>query len=313
MLPLPVVADAAATARKPPWLKVRAPSGERYARLKELFRRLDLHTVCEEAHCPNMGECWGGGTATLMLLGDTCTRGCRFCNVRTGNPHGAVDEREPEKVAEAVAATGLDYVVLTMVDRDDLQDGGADHVARTVEELKARSKGRLLVEVLVGDFQGDLAAIERVARAGADVLAHNVETVRRLTPRVRDRRSTYDRSLDVLAALERLAPPGTVTKSSIMLGLGETEDEVVDAARDLRARSVEILTLGQYLTPSSWHLPVEAYVPPERFDALRERTLALGFAFVAAGPLVRSSYRAGELFLESYLAQRRRRTDDPNG
>jgi len=305
MLPLPMAPPL--PDRKPPWLKVRAPSGERYVRLKELFRRLDLHTVCEEARCPNIGECWGGGTATLMLLGDVCTRGCRFCNVRTGNPRGVVDGREPEKVAEALAAIGLDYVVLTMVDRDDLPDGGAAHVARTVAEIKRRDPS-ILVELLTGDFAGERAAIEVVARAGADVLSHNVETVRRLTPAVRDRRATYERSLGVLDLFRELAPARTAVKSALMLGLGETEAEVDETLRDLRARprATEIVHVGQYLRPSAWHLPVVEYVAPERFEALRERALALGFAYVAAGPLVRSSYRAGELFLRSRLASRTR-------
>jgi lipoic acid synthetase len=301
-LPLPLF-DAPRAARvperKPEWLKVRAPGGERYERLKSLLRRLDLHTVCEEARCPNMGECWGGGTLTLMLLGDTCTRGCRFCNVKTAARPGAPDPEEPAKVAAAVAELGLDYVVLTMVDRDDLPDGGADHVARTVEELKRRDR-RVLVELLTGDFQGDRRALARVAASGADVLAHNVETVERLQPVARDARCGYALSLKVLCDYKYFAPQ-SYTKSSLMLGLGETEDECAAAFRDLRARGVDVLTLGQYLRPSAWHLPVEEYVPPARFEALRERALGLGFAYVAAGPLVRSSYRAGELFLASRL------------
>jgi lipoic acid synthetase len=307
MLKLPLIEDARERprARKPEWLKVRAPGGERWARLKELLRGKGLHTVCEEARCPNVGECWGGGTMTIMLLGDTCTRGCRFCDVKTAARPPAPDAREPEKVAEAIAALGLEYVVLTMVDRDDLPDGGAAHVARTVEEIKGRDP-RVLVEVLAGDFQGDGAAIDVVARSGADVLAHNVETVERLQRSVRDARCGYRLSLSVLERW-KAAAPGAVTKSSIMLGLGEREEELLAAYGDLRAVGVEVLTLGQYLRPSDWHLPVLEYVRPEAFEAERRRALALGFAFVAAGPLVRSSYRAGELFLKSHLAARRGR------
>jgi lipoic acid synthetase len=298
LLPLPIVRD-----RKPDWLKVRAPGGPSYGRLKALLRRYDLHTVCEEARCPNMGECWGGGTLTIMLLGDVCTRGCRFCNVRTAARPAPPDPLEPEKVAAAIAELSLRYVVLTMVDRDDLFDGGADHVARTVEAVKRRAPG-VLVEVLTGDFRGDPAAIARVAASGADVLAHNIETVERLQRVVRDARCGYELSLGVLERYRRLAPRA-VTKSSLMLGLGETDPEVEAAMADLRARGVDILTLGQYLRPSAWHLPVEEYVPPARFESLRGRALERGFLYVASGPLVRSSYRAGELFLESRMRERR--------
>ncbi len=306
MLRLPLVHDGPPPRlpeKKPSWLKVRAPGGERYARLKELLRGLDLHTVCEEARCPNIGECWGGGTMTIMLLGDTCTRGCRFCNVKTAARPAAPDVEEPKKVATAIAALGLDYVVLTMVDRDDLPDGGAVHVAETVRELKRRDPA-ILVEVLSGDFLGDLAAIDAVARSGADVLAHNVETVERLQREVRDARCGYELSLSVLERFKRTSP-AAVTKSSIMLGLGETDAELDRAFADLRTRGVQSLTLGQYLRPSDWHLPVVEYVPPERFDALRERARAPGFAYVASGPLVRSSYRAGEYFLRSLVSHGR--------
>ncbi len=295
--------DPRRCARKPEWLKVRAAGGARYERLKGLVRGLGLHTVCEEARCPNIGECWGGGTLTIMLLGDTCTRACRFCNVRAAARPAPPDPDEPEKVAEAVTALGLRYVVLTMVDRDDLPDGGAEHVARTVEAIKRRDPD-LLVEMLAGDFAGDAAAIERVAGSGADVLAHNVETVERLQRAVRDARCGYALSLAVLERFGRIAPRA-FTKSSIMLGLGETDAELDAAFRDLRARGVSILTLGQYLRPSAWHLPVVEYVPPERFERLRERALAHGFAYVASGPLVRSSYRAGELFIESRIGEKR--------
>ncbi len=289
--------------RKPPWLKVRAPGGERYVRLKALMRELDLHTVCEEARCPNIGECWGGGTATIMLLGDVCTRGCRFCNVMSAKRPAPPDRDEPRKVGEAIARTGLEYVVLTMVDRDDLPDGGAAHVAETVRVIK-QNDARILVEMLAGDFGGDPEAIACVARSGADVLAHNVETVARLQRTVRDARCSYERSLEVLRRFKRERPEA-FTKSSIMVGLGERFEEVCDTLADLRAAGVDIVTIGQYLRPSPRHLPVAEYVEPARFAAWERRALQLGFAFCAAGPLVRSSYRAGELFVASRLHERR--------
>jgi len=289
--------------RKPEWLRVRPPAGEAYAHLKGLLRSLDLHTVCEEAHCPNVAECWGGGTATIMLMGDTCTRGCRFCAVTSGNPHGVLDLDEPRKVAIALSELDLTYVVLTSVDRDDLPDGGAAHFARTVREIKAR-RPEMIVEALIPDFQGDLDAVRTVVDAGVDVLDHNVETVERLQGSVRDRRANYRQSLKVLEGAKAMRE-GLLTKSSIMLGLGETEDEVVRTMRDLRGIGVDILTLGQYLRPSNWHLRVESYVPPERFDRLREVGESMGFLYVASGPLVRSSYRAGEYFLQNVIRARR--------
>jgi lipoic acid synthetase len=289
--------------RKPAWLKVRAPSGESYTRIKELREQLGLATVCEEARCPNIAECWGSGTATFMLLGDTCTRACRFCNVKTGNPRGRVDAAEPGKIAGAVAAMGLSYVVLTMVDRDDLPDGGAAHVAATVAALK-RAKPEILVETLVGDFQGREQDVETLAAAPVDVLAHNVECVERLTPSVRDPRCGYRRSLRALELLKSHGG-GRLCKSSLMLGLGETDDEVAATLRDLRAAGVDVVTLGQYLQPSPGHLPVAAFVTPERFDSWRAEADRLGFLFCASGPLVRSSYKAGELFVERFLREGR--------
>jgi len=287
---------------KPPWLRVRPPGGESYLRIKSLLRENGLHTVCEEAQCPNVGECWGGGTATFMLMGDTCTRGCRFCAVKTAKVGAPLDPDEPSKVAASIAALGLDYVVLTSVDRDDLPDQGAAHVAETIARLRA-SDPRLLVEVLIPDFQGRRDLLQTVVEAGPHVLAHNVETVARLTPTVRDARAGYRQSLSVLRMGKEIRP-GQVTKSSLMVGLGETDDEVVAAMRDLREAGVDVLTIGQYLRPSAWHLPVDGYVPPERFRRYEEIGLSLGFAYVASGPLVRSSYRAGEYFLKSYLSQR---------
>jgi lipoic acid synthetase len=288
-------------AKKPEWLRVGVPGGERYRKVRGTVKGLHLHTVCEEAHCPNVAECWGGGTATVMLMGDVCTRGCRFCHVKTAAHPPPLDPDEPRHLAEAIAELGLDYIVVTSVDRDDLTDGGASHFADAIRRLKAIPG--LLVEVLTPDFRGDAEAVRTVGRAAPDVFANNLETVRRLTPVVRDLKAGYDQTLDVLARMKREFPK-IVTKSSIMVGLGESDEELVDAMRDLRANGVEILTLGQYLRPSAWHLPVAEYVKPEKFAALRDEGVALGFRYVASGPLVRSSYRAAELFLRGEIASR---------
>jgi lipoic acid synthetase len=290
-------------AKKPGWLRVGVAGGERYQRVRDTLAGLRLHTVCEEAHCPNVGECWGGGTATVMLMGDVCTRGCRFCHVKTAAHPPPLDPDEPRHVAEAIAELGLDYVVVTSVDRDDLPDGGAAHFADAIRRLKAVPG--LLVEVLTPDFRGDADAIRTVGRAAPDVFANNIETVRRLTPVVRDARAGYDQTLGVLERM-RGEFPRVVTKSSIMVGLGETEAEIDETMRDLRGVGVDILTFGQYLRPSAWHLPVVEWVAPERFAAYRERGLALGFRYVASGPLVRSSYRAAELFLRGEIQSRGR-------
>lgn len=285
--------------RKPDWLKVRAPGGERYAKLKQTLRGLDLYTVCEEARCPNVGECWGQGTATVMLLGHMCTRGCRFCAVTTGNPRGAVDPREPEHVGRAIASLGLKYVVLTMVDRDDLLDGGAEHMARAVKSLR-QHQPELLVETLVGDFGGRRADLDVMVDGAPDVFAHNIEVTRRLTPAIRDQRCSYDLSLDVLRYAKQRAP-GRLVKSSIMVGIGETDDEVEETMADLRSAGVDIVTLGQYLRPTPRHAPVQRYVEPGRFAAYERAGYELGFAFVASGPLVRSSYHAAEGFVQARL------------
>ncbi len=293
--------------QKPDWLKVPIPAGPTVARLEGLLRERNLHTVCEEARCPNMGECWAGGTATFMVLGDTCTRGCRFCNVKTHAQGNPVDLAEPQKVAEACAAMALKYVVLTMVDRDDLPDGGAGHVAATIRAIKQQAAAagtEMLVEALVGDFQGDRGQLEGVLRGGPDVFAHNVETVLRLTPRVRDHRCSYLRSLQVLRTAKAIAP-GIVTKSSLMLGLGESEREVEQAMDDLREHDVDVVTFGQYLRPTLKHLPVREHVTPARFKALEQRAQKKGFLYVASGPLVRSSYKAAEFYLAGMLRQRR--------
>ena len=281
---------------KPEWLRVRMPGGGRYEQVKRTLRELNLHTVCEEASCPNLGECWGGGTATVMLMGDVCTRGCRFCDVSSGLP-APLDPLEPRHLAEAVGRLGLDYLVVTSVNRDELEDGGASHFAQAIVELR-RAAPKTLVEVLTPDFQGSRDALQMIVDAQPTVAAHNVETVERLTPRVRDRRATYRQSLDVLDFYKRR---GMRTKSSIMLGLGETHGEVITAMRDLRSVGCDILTLGQYLRPSEKHLAVEEFVRPEVFSRLEREGLALGFRFVAAGPLVRSSYKAGEYFVQRWV------------
>jgi lipoic acid synthetase len=288
-------------AKKPAWLKVPMPGGERYQKVKETLRGLSLHTVCQEASCPNVGECWGGGTATVMLMGDVCTRGCRFCHVKTAPRPPPLDPDEPRHLADAVAALGLEYIVVTSVDRDDVPDGGAAHFAEAIRRLKAIPG--LLVEVLTPDFRGDAEAVRTVGRAHPDVFANNVETVRRLTPSVRDPRAGYDQTLGVLARMKREFPE-VVTKSSIMVGLGETDAEIDETMRDLRGAGVEILTLGQYLRPSAWHLPVVEFVTPQKFAAWREAGQAHGFRYVASGPLVRSSYRAAELFLRGEIDAR---------
>ena len=274
--------------RHPPWLKVRAPGGPGYAETMATVRELGLHTVCQEARCPNIGECWGHRTATFMLLGDTCTRNCGFCAVAHGRPL-RVDAGEPVRVARAVARLGLQHVVVTSVNRDDLPDGGAAHFAATVRAIK-ECLPSCRVEVLVPDFQGDSLSVATVVGSPIDVFNHNLETVPRLYRRVRAG-ARYERSLAVLREA-RAGGKGILTKTGLMLGLGEAEDELVSVFSDLRGIDCDVLTLGQYLRPSAEHLPIERYVAPEEFARLRERALALGFRHVEAGPLVRSSYHA---------------------
>lgn len=291
-------------ATRPDWFRAPAPGGQRYEEMRSSLSSLSLHTVCDEAACPNVGDCWNGGTATIMLLGDTCTRGCTFCNVKTGSAPSPPDVDEPLNAALAVSHWGVDYVVLTSVDRDDLKDGGAGHFAKTVGLLK-ELKPELLVECLVSDFAGDLDAVTLLATSGLDVYAHNIETVRRLTPRVRDRRAAYDQSLRCLKHAKDQG--GVLTKSSLMLGLGETREEIRHAMADLRSNDVDVLTLGQYLRPTERHLNVVEYVRPETFDELAEMGQSeFGFAYVAAGPMVRSSYKAGEFFIANLLHNKKR-------
>jgi len=276
--------------RKPSWLRARMPAGAGFQAVKALVNEHRLATVCEEAKCPNIGECWNAGTATIMLMGAVCTRACRFCSVDTGNPHGWLDPQEPENAARTVELMKLRYIVLTSVDRDDLADGGAGHYAACVRAIKQRCP-QTAVEALTPDFQGVLADVETVVDSGLEVFAQNIETVRRLTHPVRDPRAGYDQTLRVLGHAKS-HNPRVLTKSSLMLGLGETDDEIVQTLDDLRAVKVDIVTLGQYLRPTVNHLPIERFVTPAEFDRYRELALARGFLECVSGPLVRSSYRA---------------------
>ncbi len=279
------------TMRKPDWLKVNLATQENFVELRHMFRQQTLHTVCEEARCPNIYECWNHGTATFMILGDTCTRNCGFCAVKTGWPGGAVDDGEPQRVAEAVARMNLQHVVITCVDRDDLPDGGAAVFAATLVAIRQASPGTA-IEVLTGDFSGDRQALAAVVAARPEIFAHNLEVVRRLTPAVRSR-ARYERSLQVLAQARQLRPD-LLTKTGLMLGFDETRAEILQAMDDARAAGVEILTLGQYLQPTPKHLPVLRWVHPDEFAELRQAALDRGFKHCEAGPLVRSSYHAWE-------------------
>lgn len=300
---LPSRARDVAVARKPNWIRIRPPSGENYQKIKGLLKERNLHTVCEEARCPNLSECWAGGTATFMIGGEICTRACRFCAVKTARRPPPLDPKEPAHVAQSIVDLKLKYVVLTTVDRDDLDDGSSRHMADTVRQIKQRSS-EILVEALVGDYKGDLLGVHTVVDSGLDVYAHNIETVRRLQYRVRDPRAGYDQSLRTLIgaklyAREKKTP--LYTKSSIMLGLGETEMELREAFADLREAAVDVLTLGQYLRPSKDHLPVEKFYSPQEFDRLKAIAESFGFMYVASGPMVRSSYRAAEFFMEGMI------------
>ena len=281
--------------RHPGWIRVRAPhGGENYGQLRGLVHRLALHTVCEEAFCPNIGECWGAGTATIMILGDTCTRACRFCAIKTGNPRGIVDIEEPVRAADAIAELKLNYVVITSVDRDDLPDGGAGIFAETVRQIKARSP-KTLVEILTPDFRGWMDNVRTVVASRPDVFGQNIETVRRLTYTLRDRRAGYDQTMNVLRMVKEMDPTMR-TKSSILVGMGETYEEVFETMRDLREAQVDLLAIGQYLQPTHLkrHIPLVEYVHPDQFAKYREAGIKLGFKYVASGPLVRSSYKAWE-------------------
>ena len=285
---------------KPQWLKIKLETTGNFSGIKNTIKQHNLHTVCESAHCPNISECWNTGTATFMLMGDVCTRGCKFCAVKTGNPMKILDTEEPRKLAKAIAEIKLfDYVVLTSVNRDDLEDGGASHFAECIREVK-KEYPEIIVEVLIPDFKGDVEALKKIVDANPDVIAHNIETIERLQRKIRDARANYRQSLSILENVKKMNPK-IYTKSSVMLGLGENDEEVVQAMKDLRAIDVDILTLGQYLRSSDWHIPITEFVAPEKFEYFRQKALELGFLFCASGPFVRSSYKAGEMFVRNVI------------
>ena len=285
--------------KKPEWLKIRLSETPVYQETMKIVKTHKLSTVCEEAKCPNMSECWSHGTATIMLMGDVCTRACRFCSVDTGNPRGWLDLEEPTNTAKSVELMNLNYVVLTSVDRDDLKDGGAAHYAQTIREIKKRTPATK-VEALTPDFKGERDSLITIIDSGVDVFAHNVETVKRLTASVRDPRATYIQSLKVLKVAKELNP-NVIVKTSLMLGLGETHEEIKATMADIKATGTTVLTLGQYLQPTKNHLPVVRYIPPAEFDEFREWGLDMGFYEVASGPFVRSSYRADRIFKQDNL------------
>ena len=294
--------------RLPPWLKTEIPIGKNYAKLKDTLKGLKLNTVCEEAKCPNIGECWGGGenqtaTATIMIMGDQCTRGCRFCSVKTNKAPPPLDPLEPLNTAKAISEWNLHYVVLTSVDRDDLSDQGSNHFAQTVKEIK-KLNPNIYVECLTPDFRGDDKCVETIAVSGLNVFAHNVETVERLQWLVRDPRANYKQSIGVLVNAKKFNPK-LITKTSLMLGLGETDDDVMKTMEDLRQNGVDCLTFGQYMQPTKKHLKVSEFVTPEKFQHWKEIGDKMGFLYTASGPLVRSSYKAGEFFITNILNQRK--------
>ena len=279
--------------RKPKWLRIKSQNSSKFRELKEIVSHKKLHTVCEEAMCPNIQECWSHGTATFMLLGSVCTRACKFCAVDTGNPKGQIDAKEPEKVANSIAQMNLKYAVLTSVNRDDLEDGGAMHFAQTVVSIKKEAPG-VIIEALVPDFLGKRESIETLLDSNVEVFAQNLETVNRLTHQVRDHRAGYEQTLEVLAYAKTYSPK-TISKTSLMLGLGESEDELLESFNDIRSAGVDVLTLGQYMRPTINHLPVERWYSPEEFQYMKKLALDIGFKEVASGPLVRSSYRADKI------------------
>ena len=279
--------------RKPKWLRIKSQNSSKFRELKEIVSHKKLHTVCEEAMCPNIQECWSHGTATFMLLGSVCTRACKFCAVDTGNPKGQIDRKEPEKVANSIAQMNLKYAVLTSVNRDDLDDGGAMHFAQTVVSIKEEAPG-VIIEALVPDFLGKRESIETLLDSNVEVFAQNLETVKRLTHQVRDHRAGYEQTLEVLAYAKKYSPK-TISKTSLMLGLGESEDELLESFNDIRSAGVDVLTLGQYMRPTINHLPVERWYSPEEFQYMKKLALDIGFKEVASGPLVRSSYRADKI------------------
>lgn len=287
--------------KKPNWLKIRPPNintkaAKRFAALRKRVKEVKLHTVCEESHCPNMAECWGEGTATFMVLGDTCTRTCRFCNIKTNFPQQKVNKHEPKALAKTIQEMGLDYVVITSVDRDDLPDGGSSHFAECIKEIR-KLNPETLIEVLIPDFRGNREHIDTIIKAKPTVIAQNIETVKRLTHEVRDHRAGYEQTMEVLQYIKKKSPK-TFTKSSIIVGFGEKEEEVIETLRDLRKHQVDFVTIGQYLQPSDTHFKLVEYVKPEVFKQYEEVALELGFLYAFCGPFVRSSYKAGEYFVK---------------
>ena len=283
--------------KKPDWIRSKFVANDKFVRVIKTLKQLNLHTVCVEAKCPNLGECWGHGTATFLILGDICTRHCKFCATKTGNPRVIIDYDEPERVLKAVEEMNLDYVVITSVTRDDLEDHGAEIYAKTVRLIKSKYPN-ILVEVLVPDLRANPEHIKKIIDSGVDVFAHNVEVVERLTPEIRDRRASFETSLRTLKIAKSIKPD-LYTKSGLMVGLGETKDEIIDTMKRLREIKVNFLTIGQYLRPSIKHAPVIKYYTPEEFKEFEKIGLSMGFDYVASGPLVRSSYRAGEFYVKS--------------
>lgn len=288
--------------KKPHWLKAKLPTKTEFKTMKKVLNKQNLHTVCEEAFCPNHAECWESGTATFLLMGSYCTRSCRFCDVETRNPHQQLDSEEPKKLAQTVNELGIKYVVLTSVTRDDLPDGGASHINRCILEVR-RSNPNVLIEVLIPDLQGDLSALRKIIETKPNVLGHNIETTESLTSIVRDKRASFKQSIKVLENIKEIDPQ-ILTKSSIMLGLGESEKDILNALKELKRVKIDIVTLGQYLQPSRRHLNVVDYIEPRKFEYWKKVALEMGFLYVASGPLVRSSYKAGEFYIKNYLEKK---------
>ncbi|MFX0171563.1 MAG: lipoyl synthase [Candidatus Hodarchaeota archaeon] len=286
---------------KPNWIRTKLPTKDNFKKIRKTLGDNSLHTVCEEAFCPNCTECWESGTATFLLMGDVCTRGCKFCDVKTGNPRQFLDLNEPDNLAHAVKKLKLQYVVITSVDRDDLIDGGAEHLAQCIKRVKELNPG-VIAEILIPDFQGSIEALQKIIEAKPNVIGHNIETTEALTPIVRDKRASFKQSINILKNVKKIDPQ-ILTKSSIMVGLGETEDQVLMALHSLRSANVDIVTLGQYLQPSRKNLAVVEFVEPHKFEYWEKIARRMGFLYVISGPLVRSSYRAGELYIKHLLSK----------
>ncbi|EKE02221.1 MAG: hypothetical protein ACD_20C00410G0007 [uncultured bacterium] len=285
--------------QKPDWIKVKALSEDSYDKITTISKRYDLHTICQEALCPNINECWSAKTATFLLMGEVCTRNCRFCSVKTGNPEGYLDNDEPYNIAKAVQDLGLKYLVLTSVDRDDLFDGGAEHFARTIREIK-KLNDKVIVEVLIPDFKGSIDSLKNIIKSAPDIIGHNIETVERLTPLIRDKRASYEQSLNIHRTIKDINKK-MLTKSSIQVGFGETQQEIISALKDLRKYKTDIITIGQYLRPTEKQISVQEYIKPEIFRKYEKYAQNLGFSCVVSAPLARSSYRAAESFMLSRL------------